>query len=84
MIMDIQAWVDGTMPNDGWVVLGEEDPAVPRTKRQFASHEDVVYQPILTVNTVPEPSTWLLCPIASAMSAGYARRSRRRAAAGAG
>lgn len=84
MVVDIQAWINGTMPNDGWVVLGEEATAAQRSKRQFASHEDAIYQPILMVNTVPEPSTWLLCLIASVLLAGYARRSRRRAAAGAG
>ena len=80
MILDIQAWVDGTIPNDGWVVLGEEDPAVSRTKRRFASHEDPLYYPTLTVHTVPEPSAWLLSLIAAAISAGYAWRSRRRPA----
>ena len=83
MIIDIQAWVDDPTTNDGWVVLGEEDSAASHTKRQFASRDIVSpvgfdYRPTLTVNTAPEPSSWLLSFIAAAMSAGYAWRTRRR------
>ena len=80
MIVDIQAWVNDpiTNTNDGWIVHGEEDPLVSRSKRQFASREDALYYPTLTVNTAPEPSSWLLSFIAAAMSAGYAWRTRRR------
>jgi autotransporter-associated beta strand protein len=58
MAVDIQAWVRASMPNDGWVVVGDE--SAPGSKRQFASREYVDllegedYRPKLTVQyTMP-------------------------------
>jgi hypothetical protein len=58
-VKDVQAWVNGSVPNDGWVLVGEEGGI--RTKRQFASREAGVYQPTLVVDyVVPEPALWAL------------------------
>jgi hypothetical protein len=81
MLLDIKAWVDGTMPNDGWAMLGEE--STTRSKRQFGSHENSSFYPSLTVTyTVPEPAAWLLCLSAGMMAMGPIWRRRRLTAAG--
>ncbi len=54
---DVQAWLDGTAPNDGWIVLAQTD-AIRETKR-FNSREngDAATRPVLTVTfTTPTPS----------------------------
>jgi len=62
-VKDVQAWVDGSVSNNGWVLVGEEGPgdALKGSKRQFASREAGQYQPTLLVEyTIPEPSVWVL------------------------
>ena len=85
MITDIQAWVAGTMPNHGWVVVGEEDfvddGTDPSSKRDFATreHGDGSLAPVLTVDytVVPEPATWAMLLGAAVAFAVRAGRSRQ-------
>jgi hypothetical protein len=63
LVKDVQAWVDGSVVNSGWVLVGEEGPgdALKGSKRQFASREAGAYQPSLLVEyRVPEPSVRVL------------------------
>ncbi|MGF1571619.1 MAG: DNRLRE domain-containing protein [Sumerlaeia bacterium] len=65
MVNDIQAWVNGTVPNYGWIVLGDESgPA--QTARGFGSRE-VAFSgntPTLTVtyttNNSTDPDIWVV------------------------
>ena len=48
---DVQAWVDGTRPNDGWLLMGEEGGSGGTSKR-FSSKDDdgpVPNPPMLTI-----------------------------------
>lgn len=63
LVADVQAWVDGTASNDGWIVIGNESTA--STAKGFASREatDTTQRPELTINytvAVPEPATQAL------------------------
>ena len=63
LVKDVQAWANGSVVNNGWVLVGEEGPgdALKGSKRQFASREAGVYQPSLLVEyVVPEPALWAL------------------------
>lgn len=56
MVLDVQAWVRGTIRNDGWVVVGEEaiSDSSQSSKRQFASREgEAAYHPVLHVDYAP-------------------------------
>jgi hypothetical protein len=63
LVQDVQAGVDGSVANNGWVLVGEEGAgdALKGSKRQFASREAGAYQPSLLVEyAVPEPAVWAL------------------------
>lgn len=49
MVSDVQAWLDDTTHNFGWVLLGEEH--LPNTARRFDSRENIVpaARPALTI-----------------------------------
>jgi hypothetical protein len=50
LAQDVQAWVDGTAANDGWLLLGNE--SVGQTARRFGSRESTT-PPILDVDFAP-------------------------------
>lgn len=52
MTADVQAWVDGTVPNHGWMVVGSETAS--RTAKRFDSRENPVsdFRPSLSVTYV--------------------------------
>ncbi len=52
LAQDVQAWVDGTMPNFGWLLLGNE--TVGLTARRFGSNDSST-PPILQVDFTPVP-----------------------------
>jgi hypothetical protein len=56
LLADLQAWLDGTAQNHGWMLMTESE-AIGKTARSFASRESG-FGPELTLNfvTVPEPS----------------------------
>jgi hypothetical protein len=43
LVADVQAWVDGSAGNFGWILRGDE--TTDRTARRFATHETVSSQP---------------------------------------
>ena len=92
MVDDMQAWVDGSVTNYGWVVLGDESVfgTDDSSKRVFASSENISvdsgngwsYQPTLIVEytvgaAVPEPSACLLALIGLILASGCVRRRKR-------
>jgi hypothetical protein len=87
MVADVQGWLDGSLPNFGWLLKNDSEGS-PTTFRAFYTAEGAVEQgvpdfaPLLTVDfavggTVPEPSTWvmLLLGFASLGFVGY-RKAR--------
>jgi hypothetical protein len=61
LVSDVQAWVNGTASNYGWIVIGNESGA--GTAKGFASKDATSNQPQLTITytvAVPEPATQAL------------------------
>jgi len=66
MVADVQAWVDGTKENFGWIMVGEEwydainpsDGKAGSAKRDFASHDNgnPIFWPRLTVTYLTAPA----------------------------
>lgn len=59
MVADVQAWLDSTQPNHGWILLGNE--AVEGSAKRFDSRENMVIggaPPSLVVEFTPPPN----CP----------------------
>ena len=83
MVAEVQAWVNGSATNFGWLLLGNEiiTGTNASSKREFASreHADPAWRPTLTVEyaPVPEPAAWLLCLIGLA-TLGACRVARGR------
>ena len=75
LVADVQAWVDGTTPDFGWTILGDE--STTSTAKRFDTREngDTTVWPQLVVEYVPTPSTLALVPIAL----GFAARRKRPA-----
>ena len=83
---DVQAWVDGTKPNYGWLLLIPNDGAAPNnTLLEFYSRDaaevDAAFRPQLTIDftaaaAVPEPSTWMLAATGLVLSGLIAARYR--------
>jgi hypothetical protein len=76
LVADVQAWVNNPNANFGWMLM-TEDESVRRSARSFASSEDSVGGPMLTVDftPVPEPTTLAVLGLAG-LAWGY-RRWRR-------
>jgi len=49
LVADVQQWVDGVEPNNGWAVIGNE--AATKTTRRFESHDttSVAWRPTLEI-----------------------------------
>ena len=60
MVTDVQSWVNDPSTNFGWLLRGNE--ATIATSMRFASHENAVGAPSLSVDftAVPEPSQCLV------------------------
>src|ERR1700722_18010451 len=93
MVADVQGWLDGAVPNFGWLLKNDSE-GNPTTFRAFYTSEGAIEQgvpqfaPVLTVNfdehvAVAESSTWamLLLGFAGLSYAGY-RRARKASPAG--
>jgi hypothetical protein len=84
MVSDVQGWLDGTMPNFGWLLKNDSEGS-PTTFRAFWT-TNPEFPPELTVSfvepaAVPEPSTLGLTAVGALTIISLARR-RRRAKAG--
>lgn len=55
MVLDVQGWLDGTLANEGWIIIGDE--ATRGSARKFGSRESVVPEdrPRLIVTYTPPP-----------------------------
>jgi hypothetical protein len=73
MVADVQAWVDGALPNDGWLLLGDE--VTLSTSKRFVSREgtEIGQRPKLVVEYVV-PSPWGLAAMVGGVLAGGRRR----------
>jgi hypothetical protein len=79
LVADVQAWVNGTASNYGWIVIGNESGA--GTAKGFASREATTtsQRPQLTITytvAVPEPATQALALFA-VLFLGWNTLSRR-------
>jgi hypothetical protein len=92
MVADVQGWLDGTLPNFGWLLKNDSEGA-PQTFRAFYTREGAIEQnvpqfaPELTVDfvepaAVPEPSTLGLTAFGAATIISLVRRRRRAKAVG--
>jgi hypothetical protein len=65
LVSDVQAWIDGSTPNYGWILIGNE--SVNQSAKRFSSREGDT-PPVLTidfsVSTVPTMSEWGLITLA--------------------
>jgi hypothetical protein len=82
MVEDVQAWLDSTSPNDGWLLKSDAE-AGQTTFRAFYTREGAIeqgvpqYAPDLTVSylvPVPEPSSLGLTGLGALTIIAFARR----------
>jgi len=90
MIADVQGWLDGTLPNDGWLLKNDSETG-QTTFRAFYTREGAIEQgvpqfaPDLVVSFVvpaPEPSSLGIFAVAALSIALLSRRRPRGARAG--
>src|SRR5262249_11852753 len=91
LVADVQAWLDNTEPNYGWIMRIPNDQTTPNsTLLEFHSREAAQgLQPVLTVDytvaetaAVPEPATWTLAAMGLLIVGMAAGRYRRVMACG--
>lgn len=84
MVVDVQGWVNRTLPNHGWILIGDE--ITPQSAKQFGSREGGSFgAPVLIVDADPPEAggsdaeaplpPWALCLLALCL--GAALRARR-------
>ena len=85
MVSDVQGWLDGTLPNFGWLLKSDSE-AVPTTFRAFFTREGAIEQgvpqfaPELAVTfsvPVPEPPYMGLTALGIFAVASLSWRKRR-------
>jgi PEP-CTERM motif len=87
MVSDVQGWLDGTLPNFGWLLKNDSE-AVPTSFRAFDTTLNPELAPELTVTfdvpaAVPEPSTLGLTALGALAILSLRRRQHRINAASA-
>jgi hypothetical protein len=62
LIADVQAWVNGTTPNFGWILVGDEQSSGSAKRFDSREHPTSANRPTLTVTytttVAVEPTTW--------------------------
>lgn len=55
LLADVQAWYDGSVPNHGWIIIGDE--AADSTAKRFSSRENIdpMARPVLSIDFTPPP-----------------------------
>jgi hypothetical protein len=55
MVSDVNGWLDNPAGNFGWILIGDEGPTTPTSKR-FDSRDNptVAFRPLLTINFTPD------------------------------
>jgi len=59
MVTDVQAWLDGTQSNYGWILIGNE--GTTKTAKRFNSRENGTDPPDLEIDFTPPASTGACC-----------------------
>ena len=62
LVSDVQAWLDGSVSDFGWVLRGDESQSSSSVKFASREYEIIDHRPRLTIeySVIPEPSTALL------------------------
>jgi hypothetical protein len=62
MVSDVEAWLDGSAHNYGWILRGDESQSSTSVKLASREYEILDYRPRLTIDysIIPEPATSLL------------------------
>lgn len=61
LVADVQAWVNGTASNFGWILLGNETPIATAKRFDSSEHSTIGFRPSLAVEymaTAVEAHTW--------------------------
>jgi hypothetical protein len=61
LVADVQAWVNGTAPNFGWILLGNETPIATAKRFDSSENSNTSFRPRLVVEymgTAVEAHTW--------------------------
>jgi spore coat protein A len=61
MVSEVQGWLDGSVPNHGWILIGDE--STDRTVKRFNSreHSTTSTRPVLAVTYTPPAGTAACC-----------------------
>lgn len=77
LVADVQAWIDGTLPNFGWAIVAEEQFTMTAKRFDSREHPDEALRPVLRVEFIPAPG-WSGLAMAWAGMGGLSRRRRAR------
>ena len=82
MVSDVQGWLDGTLPNFGWLLKNDSE-AVPTSFRAFDTTLNPELAPKLTITfdvpaAIPEPSTLGLTALGALAILSLRRRRNRQ------
>jgi PEP-CTERM motif len=81
LVSDVQAWLDGTLPNDGWLVRELETDVNVLIRFYSSEYATAGLRPVLDIDyvPVPEPATWILLT-AGLVAIGCARQIQAHSA----
>jgi hypothetical protein len=70
LVSDVQAWLDGSIGDFGWILLGDESRSSSAVKFASREYDEIIdHRPRLTIEytVIPEPSTALLLGLGLAL-----------------
>lgn len=53
MIADVRSWLDGSLPNFGWCMVGDESTTMTTKRFETRESSTIAFRPLLTVNFTP-------------------------------